>query len=296
MNKPLSKQLRAQFYRGNAPVFALTVFAALAGGSLNPIISWLIKELIDVASGAAGALPLPVLAKIIVGFILLFIVLSLLKYASEPRFIAAAMRQYKDFAFRKLTEKSISSFRDESTATYLSALTNDASSIEADYLSQQRSLITKAVTFFGALGMMLWYSPVLTSVAIGVTLLPLCASLLTGNRLQTVEKCVSERNKDFSAALADCLSGFTLVKTFKAEKEIFRLFAENNRALEQEKFSRRKLKVMVGMIGSVAGVVAQLGVFLVGAWLAVTGRGLTAGTAAACPAARSSASPSPAVC
>ena len=275
MNKPLSKQLRAQFYRGNAPVFALAVFAALAGGSLNPIISWLIKELIDVASGAAGALPLPVLAKIIVGFILLFIVLSLLKYASEPRFIAAAMRQYKDFAFRKLTEKSISSFRDESTATYLSALTNDASSIEADYLSQQLSLITKAVTFFGALGMMLWYSPVLTAVAIGVTLLPLCASLLTGSRLQAAEKRVSERNKDFTAALADCLSGFTLVKTFKAEKEIFRLFAENNRALEQEKFSRRKLKVMVG---SVAGVVAQLGVFLVGAWLAVTGRGLTAGT------------------
>ena len=278
MNKPLSKQLRAQFYRGNAPVFALAVFAALAGGSLNPIISWLIKELIDVASGTAGALPLPVLAKIIVGFILLFIVLSLLKYASEPRFIAAAMRQYKDFAFRKLTEKSISSFRDESTATYLSALTNDASSIEADYLSQQLSLITKAVTFFGALGMMLWYSPVLTAVAIGVTLLPLCASLLTGSRLQAAEKRVSERNKDFTAALADCLSGFTLVKTFKAEKEIFRLFAENNRALEQEKFSRRKLKVMVGMIGSVAGVVAQLGVFLVGAWLAVTGRGLTAGT------------------
>lgn len=230
------------------------------------------------ASGAAGALPLPVLAKIIVGFILLFIVLSLLKYASEPRFIAAAMRQYKDFAFRKLTEKSISSFRDESTATYLSALTNDASSIEADYLSQQLSLITKAVTFFGALGMMLWYSPVLTAVAIGVTLLPLCASLLTGSWLQTAEKRVSEHNKDFTAALADCLSGFTLVKTFKAEKEIFRLFAENNRALEQEKFSRRKLKVMVGMIGSVAGVVAQLGVFLVGAWLAVTGRGLTAGT------------------
>ena len=213
------------------------------------------------ASCTAGALPLPVLVKIIVGFILLFIVLSLLKYASEPRFIAA-MRQYKDFAFRKLTEKSISSFRDESTATYLSALTNDASSIEADYLSQQLSLITKAVTFFGALGMMLWYSPVLTSVAIGVTLLPLCASLLAGSRLQTAEKCVSERNKDFTAALADCLSGFTLVKTFKAEKEIFRLFAEKYRALEQEKFSRRKLKVMVGMIGSVAGVVAQLGVFL----------------------------------
>ena len=30
MNKPLNKQLSAQFYRGNLPVFALAVFAALA--------------------------------------------------------------------------------------------------------------------------------------------------------------------------------------------------------------------------------------------------------------------------
>lgn len=86
------------------------------------------------------------------------------------------MRQYKDFAFQKLTQKSISSFRDESTATHLSALTNDAASIESDDLAQQLSLITKTTAFF--------------------------------------------------AALTDCLSGFTVVKTFKAEKEIFQLFAQ----------------------------------------------------------------------
>ena len=75
------------------------------------------------------------------------------------------MRQYKEFAFRKLMDKSVFSFRDESTAAYLSALTNDAGSIETDFLSQQLSVITKLVTFLGALGMMLWYSPLLTAVA-----------------------------------------------------------------------------------------------------------------------------------
>ena len=80
------------------------------------------------------------------------------------------------------------------------------------------------------------------------------------------------------AALADCLGGFTVVKTFKAEREIFQLFAQSNRALEAEKFSRRRLKVLVGMIGAVTGIVAQLGVFLAGVWLALTGHGLTAGT------------------
>lgn len=258
-------------------MFALAVFAALTGGTLNLIVTWLMQQLIDAASGLPGALPLGQLAWITGGFILLCAALMLLKYASEPRFIEKAMRQYKDFAFQKLTEKSISSFRAESTAAYLSALTNDAASIEADDLSQLLSVITKAVTFFGALAMMLWYSPLMTAIAAGVTVLPLIASLLTGGQLQAAEKRVSDQNRDFTAALSDCLGGFSVVKTFRAEKEIFRLFAESNRALEQEKFSRRRLKALVGMIGATTGIIAQLGVFLAGAYLALSGRGLTAG-------------------
>ena len=271
-HKPLARQLTAQFFRGNVPMFALAVFAALTGGTLNLIVTWLMQQLIDAASGLPGALPLGQLAWITGGFILLCAALMLLKYASEPRFIEKAMRQYKDFAFQKLTEKSISSFRAESTAAYLSALTN-----EADDLSQLLSVITRAVTFFGALAMMLWYSPLMTAIAAGVTVLPLVASLLTGGQLQAAEKRVSDQNRDFTAALSDCLGGFSVVKTFRAEKEIFRLFAESNRALEQEKFSRRRLKALVGMIGATTGIIAQLGVFLAGAYLALSGRGLTAG-------------------
>ena len=276
-HKPLARQLTAQFFRGNVPMFALAVFAALTGGTLNLIVTWLMQQLIDAASGLPGALPLGQLARITGGFILLCAALMLLKYASEPRFIEKAMRQYKDFAFQKLTEKSISSFRAESTAAYLSALTNDAASIEADDLSQLLSVITKAVTFFGALAMMLWYSPLMTAIAAGVTVLPLIASVLTGGQLQAAEKRVSDRNRDFTAALSDCLGGFSVVKTFRAEKEIFRLFAESNRALEQEKFSRRRVKALVGMIGATTGIIAQLGVFLAGAYLALSGKGLTAG-------------------
>ena len=268
-HKPLARQLTAQFFRGNLPMFALAVFAALTGGTLNLIVTWLMQQLIDAASGLPGALPLGQLAWITGGFILLCAALMLLKYASEPRFIEKAMRQYKDFAFQKLTEKSISSFRAESTAAYLSALTNDAASIEADDLSQLLSVITKAVTFFGALAMMLWYSLLMTAIAAGVTVLPLIASLLTGGQLQAAEKRVSDQNRDFTAALSDCLGGFSVVKTFRAEKEIFRLFAESNRALEQEKFSRRRLKALVGMIGATTGIIAQLGVFLAGAYLAL---------------------------
>ena len=275
--KPLGKQLRSQFFYKNIPIFCLAVFAALAAGSLNLILSWIIQQLMDTAAGKSGALSFRTLLLISAGFVLLCAGLSLLNYASQPRFLERAMRQYKDFAFKKLIGKSISSFRDESAAGYLSALTNDAASIETNYLAQMLAMITKAVTFVGALLLMCRYSLLMTAIAAGLTVLPLIASLLTGNRLQTVESRVSERNGEFTAALSDCLAGFTVVKNFKAEREIFRLFAQSNKALEHEKFTGRRIKTLVGMIGAVTGIFAQLGVFIAGVYLSMKGGSMTPG-------------------
>lgn len=275
--KPLGKQLRGQFFYKNIPVFCLAVFAALAAGSLNLILSWIIQQLMDTAAGESGALSFRTLLLISAGFVLLCAGLSLLNYASQPRFLERAMRQYKDFAFKKLIGKSISSFRDESAAGYLSALTNDAASIETNYLAQMLAMITKAVTFIGALLLMCRYSLLMTAIAAGLTVLPLIASLLTGSRLQTVESRVSERNGEFTAALSDCLAGFTVVKNFKAEREIFRLFAQSNKALEHEKFTGRRIKTLVGMIGAVTGIFAQLGVFIAGVYLSMKGGSMTPG-------------------
>lgn len=275
--KPLGKQLRGQFFYKNIPNFCLAVFAALAAGSLNLILSWIIQQLMDTAAGKSGALSFRTLLLISAGFVLLCAGLSLLNYASQPRFLERAMRQYKDFAFKKLIGKSISSFRDESAASYLSALTNDAASIETNYLAQMLAMITKAVTFIGALLLMCRYSLLMTAIAAGLTVLPLIASLLTGNRLQAVESRVSERNGEFTAALSDCLAGFTVVKNFKAEREIFRLFAQSNKALEHEKFTGRRIKTLVGMIGAVTGIFAQLGVFISGVYLSMKGSSMTPG-------------------
>lgn len=275
--KPLGKQLRGQFFYKNIPIFCLAVFAALAAGSLNLILSWIIQQLMDTAAGKSGAFSFRTLLLISAGFVLLCAGLSLLNYASQPRFLERAMRQYKDFAFKKLIGKSISSFRDESAAGYLSALTNDAASIETNYLAQMLAMITKAVTFIGALLLMCRYSLLMTAIAAGLTVLPLIASLLTGNRLQVVESRVSERNGEFTAALSDCLAGFTVVKNFRAEREIFRLFAQSNKALEHEKFTGRRIKTLVGMIGAVTGIFAQLGVFIAGVYLSMKDGSMTPG-------------------
>ena len=60
----------------------LALLAALAGGSLNLILSWLMQQLIDAASGVPGTLGLGTLARLSCGFLALYVAMSLLKYAS----------------------------------------------------------------------------------------------------------------------------------------------------------------------------------------------------------------------
>ncbi len=93
--------------------------------------------------------------------ILLVILFKLMDYFSRPRFLEKAVRQYKDLAFHKLTQKNISSFQEESTATYISAMSNDIASIEQKLLENQFALAANGILFFGVCFMMLSYSPLL---------------------------------------------------------------------------------------------------------------------------------------
>ncbi|MBO4701256.1 MAG: ABC transporter ATP-binding protein [Lachnospiraceae bacterium] len=275
--KSLYKQLKSQFYRKNKTAFLFAVLSSFLTGFISLGISWGIKALTDVGSGVEGALGFTTVLRIIAGIVLGAVLILLVDFFSRPKFVNKAMIQYKNFAFEKLTEKRISSFKDENTFAYISALTNDATSVEADYLGKNLLLISKAVSFFGSLIIMLITSPLLTLVAILVMLLPVAVSALTGRRLVSVEKNVSDHNADFVTSVGDCLRGFKVVKSFKAEAEITSIFDKNNRRLEKEKFKKDRIRTSVSMMGMLAGCLAQFGVFAVGTYLCLKGEGMSPG-------------------
>lgn len=266
-----------QFYAGNHLAFIAAALATILMILANLLISWLLQQVLDAAGGSNDALPLPVLAAITVALLAGFLLVGLLQYLSRPRFLAKAMRQYKDYAFRQITKKGITAFQQENSAVYLSALSNDAATIESSYLNASFSLISLSVSFVGAFAMMLWYSPQLTLTAVLLSLLPVAVSALAGGRLVEAEKNVSVENAGYVSTLKDCLGGFSVVKSFKAERQISGLLASSNARAEDAKEKKKKLDTLIQYAAQTAGATAQLGVFLAGAWLALSGRGITAG-------------------
>ena len=274
--RALRRQLTATFYRKNKAAFFVTAGAMLLLGGALLAVAWILQQIIDIASGDSVA-PLVRMCWLCLGVLVCVTTIYVVQCCTYPAFLRRAMKQYKEYAFTELTKKSISTFSDENTSRYISALTNDAVSIETNYLAKIFTLLTKCVTFVGGLVMMLLYSPLLTGFALLLSLVPLAVSVLCGNRLARMEAEVSRQNESFVAMTKDLLSGFSVVKSFKAEAEVVARFCRRNEELEDTKGRRRRMEEVITMLGTGAGIVAQLGVFLFGAYLAVTKQGVTPG-------------------
>lgn len=272
------REFSRQFYKGNKAAFFIAVAKTAFLTSANLMISWLLQVLIDLTTGSSGSFTLGQVALLSAGCLVILAFTFLLTYNSEPRFIAKAIGQYKEYVFQKLSQKGISAFSGENTAFYISALSNDANTIETEYLANLFALIDEVMLFVGALLLMLWYSPLLTAIGIALALLPVLASILAGNRVAEAEQKVSKKNESYMSTLNDSLAGFSVVKSFRAEAAMCRLFAKRIREVSDAKTLRRKTSVVVQAMGAIAGVIAQLGVFILGAALALTGHGISAGT------------------
>lgn len=279
--KPSKMNIRPytkQFYKANTLYFALALCETLLGTVGALLISWLIQQLVDLIGGyetGFGLLQLTVITLVLIGGT---VVSGMICYHAKPKFITRGISQYKEYVFAALTKKNISAFSGENSSIYISALTNDIPAIEQGYLWNTFTMLESLLTFLGAMVLMIWYSPLLTLIAVALSLLPLIASVLTGNRVAQAEKKVSDRNETYTSTLRDSLGGFSVIKSFQAEAQILRIFRENVHALAKAQCAKHKMRILVQMFGSVAGITAQLGVFLFGAYLALSGKGVTAGT------------------
>lgn len=259
------------FYHKNHWRFILGMVLMGIVGTLGMVGSWMLGETLDgMTSGDMRRLgQLAVMALVVV--VGEFFIQSAC-YRVRTSFLRRALVQYKALAFRRISEKNISAFAKENTGRYLSVLTNDVTALEENYLNRSFLLLYYGVSFVASLGMMLWYSPLLAGATILLGMLPILTAALMGGELAKREKQVSDRSESFVARVKDTLTGFAVVKSFKAEGETQALFEESSGALENAKARRRWWDLLISTLsGTLFGSLMQFGIFLLGAAMAIRG-------------------------
>lgn len=275
-NKKKSREFRRRLFYKNKMCFIASVIMTIVMSFLNLMISWLIQQIMD-SMANQNMQSVVRCAWIAASVVIAYTVANAVYRAVYPRFLQRAMQQYRDYAFLRLTQKSLRSFSKEGTARYVSALTNDCTSIENNYLAATFTLIELLFCFLGALIMMLYYSPVMLVLAVALSFLPVAVSMTAGNRLTEQEKEISKKNERFVSIVNELLSGFPVIKSFRAETQASRLFSRRNEQAEEAKKNKRRTEQLISLLANDAGIIAQMGIFLAGAWLAISGKGVTAG-------------------
>lgn len=275
-NKKKSREFKRRLFYKNKMCFIASVIMTIVMSFLNLMISWLIQQIMD-SMANQNMQSVVRCAWIAVSVVIAYTVANAVYRAVYPRFLQRAMQQYRDYAFSRLTQKSLRSFSKEGTALYVSALTNDCTSIENNYLAATFTLIEFLFCFLGALIMMLYYSPVMLVLAVALSFLPVAVSMTAGNRLTEQEKEISKKNERFVSIVNELLSGFPVIKSFRAETQASRLFSQRNEQAEEAKKNKRRTEQLISLLANDAGIIAQMGIFLAGAWLAISGKGVTAG-------------------
>lgn len=275
-NKKKSREFKRRLFYKNKMCFIASVIMTIVMSFLNLMISWLIQQIMDCTANQ-DMQALVRSAWIVIIVVVIYTIANVMYRAVYPRFLQRAMQQYRDYAFSRLTQKSLRSFSKEGTALYVSALTNDCTSIENNYLAATFTLIELLFCFLGALIMMLYYSPMMLVLAVALSFLPVAVSMMAGNRLTEQEKEISKKNERFVSIVNELLSGFPVIKSFRAETQASRLFSQRNEQAEEAKKNKRRTEQLISLLANDAGIIAQMGIFLAGAWLAISSKGVTAG-------------------
>lgn len=206
--------LKKALFKNNHLVFVLSVVVLAVAYALDVAFAWLMQELFD-SVGNRGHFGL---LELVIIFAVLFSVAVIAQLAfrtAHSRFVKKAMFQYKKTAVEKLIEHKLNDYKIANSSTFLSAMSNDLSTIENRYLLGMFTISIQAVQLVLALGMMLWYNWALTLIAIVASAIAFGVSMLFGNKASATEKLVSEKMISTLGQLRKLLKDFRLSKRLK---------------------------------------------------------------------------------
>ena len=274
--KKLNKELYRTPFSVGKKWFLISMISMVILSAYNLIISWLLQKIIDLAAGIDKT-PFYQLTLVSLLSFLVFIVFYFIFRYAHPKFLQTLSTSYKDLLFAKILRNNSRKVSELGSGQFLSKLSNDLKSIEENYFDFYITLIDIGISFVGAIVLMLWYSPVLTMVAIALSILPLLVSIPASKEITRTEKNLSKENADFMEFMRDTLSGYSVIKNFQAEFELENRFHEENVKIEKAKFLRRFAEENINLLSTAASVVMRLGVFLFGAWLSLSNSHVTPG-------------------
>ena len=251
--KRKKSECKKQFHKNNRMNYTLAVFTCLMLALTELIVAYVLQALIEAVELKDGKLFM-IGGILFLVYIISYGIFGALQRTYRNAYIQKALEQFKDYVFEKILGKSIAQFGEGTSAKFLSAFSNDLNNIETNYLAGSLNLIITIFSFTGAAAVMLFNNWMLALPIIIVSVIFTLISMAYGKKLVVKEAETSEENIGFVGQVKDLLTGFIIIKSFKAEKEVLRIFKKKNIQLESTKQGKRMTADTVDIFANISSM------------------------------------------
>lgn len=268
--EPFSNECRRQLMVNNKKNFYVTLTTVFADSLSNISIAFIFKYITEAMEKTDFSL-----LKKGISLALLTMAVSLtfniIQKTYRNRYLKCGLSQFKKFVFNNILNKSVGEFGETSSAKFISAFSNDLAQIESNYLAANISLFYQSALLLGGVIAMAFINVKLMACVMAATLIPASVSMIYGKKMTAVEKQASSKNEEFVDQMKDLLNGFTVIKSFKAEKEVMSLFDNKNFELEEVKRNRRETHDKVSIISAISQVLVSIVLVCLGTYFVFRG-------------------------
>ncbi len=254
------------FMKNNKFNYAMAFFSQILSGIANIILAFMYKNVMD---GIADKDTSVIIKGIIIGLIQIAMMFSAgfieRKYVNQ--YIMKGLSSYKNYVFSSILNKDISAYADISSGGFINAFSNDLQLIEQNYINGQLQIFFQIFSLIIAIiAMGIISFPLMLAVAF-VGLVPAIISFKVGNKLVEKESQTSDKNETFIDQTKELLNGFVIIKSFKAEEQMLKMFDKRNFVLEDTKKERRQADNTMQIIGTISAVGMIIVIILFGTFL-----------------------------
>lgn len=255
-------------YENNKLNFVMTIISSFILMACNVYVAMLLMELIDAASeGGIEDLKWLIVKSLV--FVLVSVLAGFVDNFFKIRFSCSALRNFKGKVFERMLQKNINAFDANTTSKYISVFNNDIKAIELNYVDTCPTLVQQASLLIGGIAAMIYLNPILSVCVLVSLCIPIFVTLLFGNKVAVTERKVSDSNSKFTECVKDMISGFAVIKNFKAEEEVQEIFNNSNQELEDTKKKRKSSENIIGILTGCSGNLVLIIVFAIGAYMSI---------------------------
>ncbi|MDE6888892.1 MAG: ABC transporter ATP-binding protein [Eubacterium sp.] len=260
----------------NTGILILALLLGTRSSLCSTGVSLVLQEVIDVAVSGKTQL----FAKLFIFTIVYISFLCIVTYLSSltSKYLTEKMlKQYRKDIFQGIISRQPADYYAETTADYVSAMTNDMKLVEENYISALLSTFELIVMFTATLGLLIALSPLVTVILVFGLLLMFLVPAGIGHLLEKRQDCVSKQMSVFTGKLKELFSGYEVLKSYnRIENTILRFQDENEKEIHT-RFKAARLFALNDGLSDTLSVLSTIAVIFVSAYLVLIGH-ITMGT------------------